>query len=364
MNIALIHDWITNVSGAEKVLLNLKELYPQADIYTSVYKSENAKIFNKYQIHTTYLNNYSIFKNKREALIPFAPLAFESLDLSKYELVISDTTFASKGVITKPDAVHLCYCHTPTRYLWEANIDKRASNGTFSCIRKNISHKLKIWDYAASQRPDYYLANSKTVQSRIFKYYRRKSEVIYPPVDIAKFKLLSNYSDKNYYLFVSRLIEYKRADVVVKAFNDNGLKLIVAGDGPLKRQLERKAQKNIKFVGRVSDSDLTNLYQSAKAFIFAAEEDFGIVPIEAMACGKPVIAYNKGGASETVIDGRTGVFFDRQEPDSINRALKKFENMSFDRKIIRSRAEEYTTQKFKDSFSFYVNKIMNEKKRG
>ncbi len=364
MNIALIHDWITNVSGAEKVLLSLKELYPQADIYTSVYMPNKAKVFNNYQIHTTYLNRYSIFRNKREALIPFAPLAFESLDLSKYDLVISNTTFAAKGVITKPDTVHLCYCHTPTRYLWSTDIDNRASKGKLSNFRQKISHKLKIWDYAAAQRPDYYLANSKTIQKRINKYYRRKSEVIYPPVDIAKFQLLPDEIDKNYYLFVSRLVDYKRADVVITAFKKNGLNLIVSGDGPLKKHLEKNAGENIKFVGRVSDGELIKLYQEAKAFIFAAEEDFGIVPVEAMACGKPVIAYNKGGASETVIEGKTGVFFEKQEPDAINNALKYFNKNLFDRKIIRARAEEFSENIFKKSFASYVDIIMEDKKRG
>ena len=354
MNIALVHDWITNLAGAERVLLSLKEIFPEADIYTSVYNAAKVKEFLKFDIKTTYLQRYQIFRDRRELLIPYAPLAFESLDLSKYDIVITSTTYAAKGVITKPDTVHICYCHTPTRYLWDPQIDDRATTGKFSAIRKKVSHKLRIWDFAAAQRPDHYIANSKTVKERIKKYYKRDSEVIYPAVDIQKFFISQENKPRDYYLFVSRLVKYKKADVVIKAFNSLKKELVVIGDGPEKDILHKIAQKNIMFLGKVDDSDLLKYYQEAKAFVFAAEEDFGIVPIEAMACGKPVIAYAKGGAAETVINGKTGLYFYHQTEEDIVEAVKNFETMKLNPIEIRQQAEKFSKEVFIDKFKKFV----------
>ncbi len=360
MNIALVHDWITNVSGAERVLLVLKKIYPKADIYTSVYDRNKAKKFNNYDIRTTYLQKNNLFIKNRELLIPYAPLAFESLDLSMYDLVISSTTYAAKGVITKPNTTHVCYCHTPTRYIWEPTLDTRASEGKFSGLRKKIAHKLRTWDYIAAQRPDYYIANSETVKKRIKKYYRRDSTVIYPPVDIEKFQLKKNSSINTgeYYLYVSRLVGYKKADLVVRAFNKNKKQLIIIGSGSEKNKLLKMVNNNIKILDAVDDDSLVNYYQNAKAFVFVAEEDFGIVPIEAMACSKPVIAYCRGGASESVIDGITGVHFASQNIESLNNAIDQFESMKFDFGVIRKRAEEYSEEKFIKAFMSQIDKFL------
>jgi glycosyltransferase involved in cell wall biosynthesis len=360
MNIALVHDWITNVSGAERVLLAIKDIFPEAVIYTSVYKEDSAQAFSDFEIRTTYLQNYPVFQNRREALIPYAPLAFESLDLSNFDLVISNTTFAAKGIITKPETVHICYCHTPTRYLWEQQIDSRASQGRFSGVRRRISNKLRVWDYAAAQRPDYFIANSETVRKRIKKYYNRDSKVVYPPVETNRFHSTASDTVSDYYLYVSRLVDYKRADIVVEAFNINGRNLRIVGNGPEKAKLMARAKNNIKFLNHVSDQELLSEYQNAKAFVFASEEDFGIVPVEAMACGKPVICYGTGGASETVLNGKTGLYFFKQSAVDINEAIEKFESLALNKQTIIQRAEEFSEQKFKKNFRESVEKFVSE----
>lgn len=360
MSIALIHDWLTNTAGAEKVLLQMKKLYPDADIFTSVYDPLVAKAFNKYEIQTTYLQKYKIFRKRREALIPFAPLAFEALDLSKYDMIITNTTFPAKGVITKPDTLHICYCHTPTRYLWEPELDSRADKGFMSGLRKKTAHNLRIWDIVASQRPDYYLANSETVKQRIQKYYKRDARVVYPPVDIKKFTTDKVSKIQDYYLFVSRLIDYKRADIVIEAFNKLGKPLKIIGGGPEEQKLKSLANDNVEFLGKLDDEQLVKYYQEAYAFIFAAEEDFGIVPVEAMACGRPVIAFGKGGACETVVDGETGTYFKEQTPQSLIQAVESFDANKYNRDKIRARAEKFSEDNFKNNFLDAIDQIMQD----
>lgn len=360
MNIALVHDWLTNVAGAEKVLLVLKEIFPKAPIYTSVFDPKKAHPFQKFDVRTTFLQNLPLVKRRREALIPLTPLAFENIDLGEFDLVISSTTMSAKGVITKPDTVHICYCHTPTRYLWESELDPRAQSGSFSNLRKKIAHRLRIWDKVASDRPDFYFANSKYISKRIKKYYGRDSVVIYPPVDVNKFVPGDQEKIQDYYLFVSRLVGYKKCDLVVEAFNKLNMPLKVIGSGPEKEKLKKIAKDNIEFLGFLTDSELKKYYSEAKAFIFAAEEDFGIVPVEAMASGRPVIAYNKGGAIETVVDGKTGLFFNEQSAESLIGAIKKFEPNKFDTKIIRKQAEKFSIERFKKEFRKEVEKIIHK----
>lgn len=360
MNIAIIHDWLTNMAGAEKVLLQILEIYPEADVYTSVYERAACPEFAKYKVNTTYLQRYSLFRRYREALIPYAPLAFEMLDLSSYDLVISSTTFAAKGVITKPDALHVCYCHTPTRYLWEPEIDNRAKSGFMSGLRQKTAHKLRLWDKVAAERPDYYLANSETVRERIKKYYKRESQVVYPPVEIDKFSYNKGISIQDYFLFVSRLIPYKKADLVIEAFNKLSLPLKIIGDGPEAARLRKIAGPNIDFLGRVDDEQLAKYYSQAKAFIFAAEEDFGIVPVEAMACGRPVITLSRGGAAETVLNGKTGLYFQEQSVESLVSAVRKFKAEEYDPEVIRARAKEFSAENFKKCFSNAVDNIIKD----
>jgi len=360
LNIALVHDWLTNVAGAEKVLLVLKEIFPGAPIYTSVFDPLAAKPFAKFNIKTSYLQKLPLVKKKREILIPLTPFAFEQFDLSEYDLVISSTTMAAKGVITKPDTIHISYCHTPPRYLWDPSVDPRAMSGSFQGVRRNVIHNMRIWDRLAADRVDHFLANSHYIARRIRKFYDRDADVVYPPVDITKFNIDNSVKQGNHYLYAGRLVNYKKCDIVIKAFNELGLPLHIVGFGPDEMKLRKTAKGNIKFLGRVSDADLLREYQTAQALIFPAEEDFGIVPIEAMACGTPVIAFNKGGATETIIENETGLFFDQQTPESIMEAIKKFQHLKFDANKIRRQAEKFSVDLFKDNFLAVLSKALEK----
>lgn len=366
MNIALVHDWLTNMAGGERVLLEISEIYPEAPIFTSIFDPKGAKDFAKKDVRPSFLQRMplisSLVKAKREFLIPLTPFAFEQIDLSKFDLVISSCSFPSKGVLTKPSVIHICYCHTPARYLWEQEVDSRAKSGWMSSLRKNTAHKLRIWDRLAADRVDYFIANSKYVANRITKYYSRDSVVIYPPVDVDRFEPTAVKNIKDYYLFVSRLVDYKKCDLVIEAFNDLKLPLVVIGRGPDKKKLEARANPNIKFMGFLSDKEIKKYYAEAKAFIFAAEEDFGIVPVEAMASGRPVIAYSGGGVAESVIEGITGTFFHEQTPQCLIDTVKKFNPDHYNPTRIRQHALKFSADRFRREFKSEVEKILNSKK--
>lgn len=360
LNTALVHEWLTNVAGSERVLLAIKEIYQDAPIFTSVFESGKAAPFKEFDIKTSFLQKIPFMKSKRELLIPFTPFAFEQFDLSKYNLVISNTSMAAKGVITKPDCIHISYCNTPPRYLWEPNVDPRAKKGKFAFLRANIVHKMRLWDRVAADRVDYYIANSKYVANRIKKYYKRDAIVVYPPVDIERFEIAPKSDIKDYYLFVSRLINYKKCDLVIDAFNDLGLPLKIIGTGPDEAALRKRAKKNIEFTGFLSDESMKKYYAEARAFIFPAEEDFGIVPVEAMASGRPVIAFEKGGAAETVIEGITGTFFSEQTPQCLIDAVKNFDPEKYDSEKIRRHAEKFSRERFKKEFKETVEKLITD----
>lgn len=362
MNIALVHDWLTNHAGAERVLYELSSIYPKATIFTSVYDPKEVKLFKGKEVRTSFLQKYPLLKKRRELLIPLTPMAFEQFDFSKFDLVISNTTMAAKGVITKPQTIHICYCHTPSRYLWEPSVDPRANSGLFQGLRKMIAHKMRIWDRVAADRVDYFLGNSKYITKRIKKYYQRDSVVMYPPVDVSKFQPTDKKNVKDYYLFVSRLIGYKKCDLVIDAFNDLGLPLKIIGRGPDKKDLQKRAKDNIEFLGFLSDEDIKKYYAEAKAFIFAAEEDFGIVPVEAMAAGRPVIAYNAGGAVETVVEGITGTLFSEQTPQCLIDTVKKFNPDRYNATQIRQHALKFSTDRFRKEFTEVVDDIVKNHK--
>jgi len=360
MNIALVHDWITNLAGAERVMLELNKMYPKAPIFTSVFDPNKARPFSKLDVRPSFLQKLPFVKSKRELLIPLTPFAFEQFDLSKFGLVISSTTMAAKGVLTKPDAVHICYCHTPARYLWEPGIDPRASKGFLSPLKKNVSRRMRVWDKVAADRVDYFIANSNYIAQRIKKYYDRDAIVVYPPVDVNRFKPVAKSEIGDYFLFVSRLVEYKKCDIIVEAFNDLGFPLKIIGQGSEKKRLTKMAKSNIEFLGHLTDEEIANYYAKAKAFVFAAEEDFGIVPVEAMAAGRPVIAFNGGGVRETVIDKVTGIFFDEQTPQCIIDAVKKFNPNEFDPAVIRKQAEKFSNERFQKEFKKTISDILKE----
>lgn len=361
--IALIHDWLTNFAGAEQVLLSLMKIFPDAPIYTSIYKPKRfSKEFHNRKIYTSSLQKFSFIPH--QLLFPYMGKAFEEFDLSKYDIVISSSHASSKGVITKPETLHICYCHTPTRYLWSHYFEylNQMQFGILNPIIKRrvpkLSHKLRIWDRLAADRVDLWISNSNNVKSRIKKYYRRDATTIYPPVDTDFFEL--EEKKQKFYVTASRLIPYKKIEVVIKAFNILGLQLKVIGAGPKEKEFKKLASKNVQILGRVSDEDLKKYFKEAKGFVFAAEEDFGIVPIEAMACGTPVIAYKKGGAVETIKEYETGIFFNKQEVNSLVESIKKFEKIKFDYKKIRNYSLSFSKNNFEKEIKEYVENKYQE----
>ena len=354
MKIALVYDRVNKWGGAERVLTTLHEIFPDAPLFTAVYSPEKAKwakIFSK--VIPSFLQKIPFMQERHELLGALTPLAFESFDLTGFDLVISVTSEAAKGIITKPGTLHICYCLTPTRYLW-SGYDLYFPKG--SRIRRwaqKVVSYLRKWDKIAAHRPDVMVGISNAVKDRISKYYGRDSLVIFPPVDVEKFKA-KDVARENFFLLVGRLVNYKRADLAVKAFNKLGLPLIVVGTGSEERKLKRMAKDNIKFVGELTDAKLADYYRRCKGLIFPQEEDFGIVTLEAQAAGAPVIAYKAGGALDTVIDGETGVFFERQTVPDLIKAVERLERLTFRQEDLISNAEKFSKEKFKREFSKLV----------
>lgn len=363
MNTAIIYDRVNKWGGAERVLLTLNEIFPNAPLYTAVYspkKAKWAKIFPN--VIPTYLNKIPYLREKHELLGTFTPLAFELLDMSGYDLVISVTSEAAKGVITSPSSQHICYCLTPTRYLYSGRKlynEKPPSYLNFPLYRyisKPFLYYVTIWDNVAASRPDNYLAISTVVKERIKRYYHRDSEIIYPPVDVEKFKVNGKVRKGNYYLLVSRLVPYKKVDLAVNAFNKLGKKLIIVGVGSEQAKLKSIAKENIEFVGEVPDTKLSEYYQKAKALIFPQEEDFGIVAVEAISSGTPVVAYKGGGVKDIVVDGVNGVYFDTQEENALVQCVKKFDTMIFNTREISKTVGKFSKERFKKEFIAYCKK--------
>lgn len=367
MKTALVYDRVNKWGGAERVLLALHELFPDAPLYTSVYNSGTApwaKVFPR--IYTSFLQNWKLARMHHEWLAPLMPLVFESFDFSEYDVVISVTSEAAKGIITRPETLHICYCLTPTRYLW-SGYDEYFKRARRPLIQPVVSY-LRKWDKIAAQRPDVMVAISKNVAERIKRYYGREVKVIYPPVELqstksqapnfkqiqnAKFKILNS----GYFLVVSRLVPYKKVDLVVQVFNKLGLPLVVVGTGSEESSLRKKSKSNIKFVGQVSDDELARYYQGCKALIFPQEEDFGIVAVEVQAAGKPVIAYRAGGVLETVIEGKTGMFFDAQTPEALAGAIREFKPENFNPVDCAKNSTRFSKQKFLQEFATLVSTV-------
>lgn len=363
MKVALIYDRVNKWGGAERVLLALNELFPKADLYTAVYSASKAKwarVFPK--VIPSFLQKIPLANSNHEFLGTFTPIAFETFDFGGYDLVISVTSEAAKGVITRPGTVHICYCLTPTRYLWSAHdyyFKKPPSKFRFIPFFKYLSRPsvkyLKTWDKIAAQRPDKMIAISTAVKDRIKKYYKRDAQVIYPPVDIERFASKGIIEKRNFYLVVSRLIPYKRVDLAIKAFNKLGLPLAIVGSGTEEARLKEMAKGNIKFVGELTDARLADYYRKCTALIFPQEEDFGIVAVEAQAAGAPVVAFKAGGALDTVIDGETGVFFNEQTVGDLIAAVKKVEKIKFERKVLLKNAQKFSKEIFKQRFLEEIN---------
>jgi len=359
LRIAVIHDRLTDMGGLEAVFYASMEVFPNASFYVSVIDYKRLpKIFANKSIQTSFLQKLPNFlKKNHRNLFPFYPIAFESFDFSEFDVVLSNTVFAGKGIITGPNTKHICYCCTPTRYLWEYRHDYTKNSGTIKKVVYSIlCHFLRIWDFNAAQRVDHFITLSIPVQARIKKTYRRDSTVIYPPVRCNEF--LPGEIDGDYYLVLSRFVEYKRVDLAVQACSELGKKLIVIGDGCEEKKLKKLANSNVEFLGRLSIEQVKKYVADCKALLFPGEEDFGIVPVEVMSAGRPVIAYGKGGVLDTVVDGETGVLFGEQTVEGLKGAIEKFEGMKFDKKIIREHALKFDESVFKEKIKEFVDNVI------
>jgi len=366
LKVALIHDHLAQDGGAEKVLKVFADMFKEAPIYTLLYEKKHVdKYFKDRRIDTSIIQKLPGGIKHYQWYLLFMPMAVEFYDLSKYDLVISDTSSFAKGVITKPDCLHICYCHTPTRYLWSDThqyINELKYNKWFKKIIGLVLNRIRIWDRLAADRVDLFIANSKTVQARIKKYYRRDSALIYPPVETHKFSVrdLSNQlPEDRYFLAGCRLAPYKRIDLVIEVFKILGpeYKLKIFGDGVDLERLKiiSSNASNIEFLGRVSEEEKVNLFENAQAFINPQEEDFGITVIEAMAAGRPVIAYRKGGATETVVEGKTGSFFDIQKATALAEVVKNFNSTNFNPEYIKAHAEQFSVANFTNQIENFIS---------
>jgi glycosyltransferase involved in cell wall biosynthesis len=357
MNVAIIHDYLNQYGGAERVLEALHDLYPQAPVYTSVYApAAMPAAYQQWDIRTSFMQRLPLVTRRHQIYFPLYAPAFERFDLSEYDLVISSSSAWAKGVITAPHTLHICYCHTPMRFAWSMKEYLRGENvgrlGRFF-LPFALSY-VRLWDEMSSMRVDEYIANSQETARRIGKYYRRPAIVINPPVDLSGFRP-AEQPGGDYFLVVSRLVPYKRLDAVIEAFNILGLPLLVVGKGRQRAQLEAQAKDNIRFLGGVSHAELGELYANCRALIWAEAADFGITPVEAQAAGRPVIAYAAGGALETVVPGETGVFFDQQTPEAIIAAVRAFDPDRFDPLRIRRHAEQYDVSVFKRRMHDFIS---------
>lgn len=354
MKVALVYDRVNKFGGAERVLLTLHKIFPDAPLFTLVYAPKSASWANVFKVIPTFVNKIPFIRNKHELLAPIAAMAFESLDLREYDVVISITSSDAKAVITKPGQLHICYCLTPTRYFWSGE-DQYAADTKFKIIPNWLHQYFRTADLLISKRPDQYIAISNEVKDRIKKYYNRDSSVIYPSIEDKFYsKEFTPLDKRDYYLIVSRLVPYKKVDLAIKVFNKLNKPLMVVGTGSEEKSLKKIAGKTIKFVGAVNDEQLIHLYKNAKAVIFPQVEDYGLVPIESQACGTPVIALGKGGALETIVKNKTGVFFEEQSIGSLVKAVNRFEKLSINPQDCHKNSLRFNSQSFQKSFSDYL----------
>lgn len=366
MKIALVHDYLVQYGGAERVLEAFTELFPEASIYTLLYdESAMHGIFRGKRIYTSFLQKIpGALKNHRvfPLLMPFA---IEQFDFSKYDVVLSDSSSYAKGILTRPETIHICYLHTPTRYAWD-DCQKYAQDfGLPSFVKKVVPFfisPLRLWDRVAADRPDFIIANSEFVRRRIQKYYQRDATVIHPPVDVSRFFIAKDEDRKDYFLMVGRLIAYKRHDIAIEACNRLKIPLKIIGRGPEMERLRELAGPTIEFLGRVPDEDLPRYYAQCRGFIFPQEEDFGIVAIEAVASGRPIIAYRGGDIPEHLEEGRMGVFFDEQTADAVANALLRFRDKEYDSEYIRSKALRFDKDAFKEKIKKYIEEALKNSK--
>lgn len=360
--IAIVCDWLTTWGGAERVVHSISEVFPDAPIYTSLYNEKILPQFKGRNIVTSYIQKIPGALKHYPFMLPFMPHAFESFDLSGFDIVISSSHSCAKGIITQPSTLHICYCHSPTRYLWDSwhsYFKQYRIPFGLRTIAKSLLHRLRIWDRVAADRVDHYLTNSVYVSGRIQKYYRQSADVIYPSLH-PSFESIELKKESNYYLAVGRLTSYKRFDLIVDVFNELSLPLMIVGTGKDEAYLKKKAGRFITFTGKISDEELKYMYQHATALIFPQIEDFGITPLEAMSAGKPVIALGEGGVLETVIDKKTGIFFKEQTIQSLKQAVLDSQNISWNSEVIAQHARIFNEKRFKENLKNFIDKKWKE----
>jgi glycosyltransferase involved in cell wall biosynthesis len=363
MKVAIIHYWLVGMRGGEKVVEALCEMYPQADIFTHVYVPEMVSDrIRQHRIIPTFINSLPRAARMYKAYLPLMPLALEQLDLRGYDLIISSESGPAKGIIAPSDAIHVCYCHTPMRYIWNMYHDYRQSAGL---VARNmmplLTHYLRMWDVTSAARVDSFVANSATVAGRIHRYYGAPSVVIHPPVDTDAFSLAAPSELGDYFLMVGELVSYKRPDLAVRAFNDMKLKLVVIGGGEMLDEIRRLAGPTVKVLGSQPFDVLKQHYSRCRALIFPGEEDFGMVPVEAMASGRPVVAYGRGGAIETVAKGLSGVFFEKQTVEDISAAVRSLGDIEIDPEKIAAHARRFGRDQFFQKMRAHIDDLLAQK---
>ena len=360
---ALVHDWLITEGGGEKCVQSFLNINPDFDLFSLIdfFSDEyRERLIKGKHAQTSFIQKLPTAKSNHRKFLPLFPLAIEQFDLSEYDLILSSSMSVSKGVLTHSNQTHICYCHSPMRYAWDLYFqylnEAGLATGAKGWLAKLILHRMRTWDVISSNRVDYFIANSNFIARRIKKVYNREAAVIYPPVDVDSFSLETNKEE--FYLTASRMVPYKKIDLIVEAFSQMpDKKLVVIGDGPDMNKIKQKATKNVELLGYQPFSSLKEHMQKAKAFVFAAEEDFGIIPVEAQACGTPVIAYGRGGSLETVVAGKTGTFFFNQTVDAIKEAVNNFEKESknFSPNDIRDHALKFSKNRFEQEIKSFIN---------
>ncbi len=358
MKVAIVHYWLVGMRGGEKVIEALCRMYPDADIFTHVYDPQAVSdTIRSHRVQTSFISKLPYAARNYRSYLPLMPLATEQFDLRGYDLVISSESGPAKGIIPPPHALHVCYCHSPMRYIWNMFHDYRDASGVLTkVLMPPIAHYVRNWDAISASRVHHFVANSSTVAARLRTYYGRDSTVIYPPVDVSSFSPAPADEIGDYWLMVGELVRYKRPDLAIQAFNATGRKLVVIGGGEILKEMRALAGPTVEVLGPQPFSALVHHYARARALIFPGEEDFGIVPVEAMASGRPVIAYGRGGATESVVDGVTGVLFPEQSVEAINAAVERCERLAFDPAAAVARAAEFSADKFAQRMRSFIDR--------
>lgn len=357
MKVALVYDRLNKWGGAERVLLALHKIFPDAPLFTSVYSPDGASWAEEFSVKPSFLQNLKFMREHNEMLALLMPVSFESFNFDEYDLVISVTSESANGIITKPGTLHVCYCLTPTRYLW-SGYDEYFRGNFMRTVSSPALRYLRRWDKLSASRPDHYIAISSEVKNRIKKFYDKDSEIIFPPIMIDP-KISKDTKNEDFYLLVSRLSRlsyYKKVDLAIEAFNRTGLNLKIVGSGPLEKKLRKTAKKNIEFLGQLTDRELSHYYERCKALVFPGLEDFGLVMAEAQFFGKPVIAFAAGGALDIVKNGKTGKLFYKQDVEALVNALKSFDESVYNKRDILESAKRFSFEKFRSDLEIYINK--------